>query len=128
MQHSALPPKFFEELEKNLRIYSFLKNKFKNKNNDTDKSIKKKYNYEEFQRLKQYGSEENFLAKVSLLGFKSTKAYRLFGKSVSLKQQAIDFIELYFNFDSIMQQVIEDCTKNKTKIRDYYKYISYIGD
>lgn len=69
----SMPPKLIEELEKNLRIYSFLKKKFKNKFDTTPKEVRKKYNYDELMRLKKYASEENFIDKVVLLRIQARK-------------------------------------------------------
>lgn len=125
---NQIPAGLFEDLEKNLRIYSFLKERFKSKKAKIPKETLKLYNYEEMTRLKKYANETNFIEKATLLGFSPRKSYKLIKKVVSTYDQAIDYVELLFDFDNTLHALITECCKTKTKMRAFYKYIDYLGE
>lgn len=123
-----MPTDFISQLEEELRIYSFLKNKFRNKLNNIPKETRIKYGLEEMEILQKNVNEYTYLQICYLLGFSKKPIYKnLNGKAVSEYVQAKDYVKLLYCFDEQMNKVINYCSETKTRIKNYYKYINKLA-
>lgn len=121
---------FFADLERDLLIYSRLKNKFRKKFTAIPFSVLKANNFEEMNRIKEYHSEEEFLERAYKLGFqRGRKTYSgIRGKRISVFQQAGDYINLLFCFDDTIHNTISMQLDKKHKLGQFYKYINSLGE
>lgn len=117
-------------LEHELNERAFLALRYDRNYGKITHEVRKQNNYEAMKFVERFCSEQEYIRRARLLGFRRRRTYSLFtrGGNKTVYQQAIDYVECLFNFYEYYFQMIKESEDAGIDREQFYQYLSKIAD